>query len=63
MSRPRQQFADTLDEYLENASELEVRDVISTIRTWARWKKLGFRVEIKDMKMAETPLLDAGEKQ
>ncbi len=58
MSRPKGTFTDRLDEYLENASELEVRDLVSTIRTWARWKKLGFRVEIKDVKMAETPLLD-----
>lgn len=58
MSRPKGTFTDRLDEYLESATELEIRDLVSSIRTWARWKKLPFRVEIKDVKLAETPLLD-----
>lgn len=54
-------FADRLDEFLDSASEQEVRDVAVSVATYARWKKLGFRVEIKQAKESSTPLLDAAE--
>lgn len=54
-------FADRLDEFLDTATEQEVRDVAVSVATYARWKKFGFRVEIKPAKESNTPLLDAAE--
>lgn len=51
-------FADRLDDFLHEASEQEVRDVASTLRTWARWKNLPFKITVEDRKMVEMPLLD-----
>lgn len=57
--RPKVAFADKLDNFLESASEQEIRDVAGSLATWARWKKLAFKIEIKPVKLAATPLLDA----
>jgi len=48
MSRPRTSFTDRLDEFLEQAREQEVRDVLASIRIWARWRKFGFAVVVKE---------------
>ena len=45
-------FSDKLDEWLETATEQEVRDALGSIRIWCRWKKLGFTVEVKPVKEA-----------
>jgi hypothetical protein len=59
MSRPAKPFADKLDEFLETATEQEVRDVAVSVATYARWKKLDFRVEVKQAKTEKPlPLLD-----
>ena len=53
MSRPRKLFTDTLDEWLETATEQEVRDALASIRIWARWKKLPFTVKVEEQKVEE----------
>ena len=50
MSRPAKTFSDRLDEWLETATEQEVRDILAAIRIWARWKKLPFTVKVEDQK-------------
>lgn len=56
-------FADRLDDFLNEATELEVRDVAVTVATWARWKKLNFRVAVEPLKekvtSAQSTLLDS----
>lgn len=54
-------FADRLDEFLDSATEQEVRDVAVSVATYARWKKLGFRLQVIDLRPNPLPLLDAEE--
>jgi len=51
MARPRSSFADILDDWLENAPEQEVRDVITRIAIWARWRKFPWKLRLDSPKI------------
>lgn len=42
-------FADAFDIHCETCSETELRDTATALRIWARQRKLGFVVEIRDL--------------
>lgn len=58
MSRPRKTFADQLDEWAEIAPAEDIHSAALHLNVWARVRRLGFRIDIKQAKGAATPLLD-----
>jgi hypothetical protein len=48
MPRPKRQFADMLDLWLEEAPEIEVRDAVTHIAVWARVRRFSFDARIID---------------
>lgn len=49
--RPRKQWADILDAFLESASEEEIRDTVFRIGVWAKWRKAPFKVVLEQVKV------------
>lgn len=55
MSRRKEvSFTDAADIFLETASETEVRDLAVMVATYARARKLGFKVVVSDIKSDAT---------
>lgn len=52
--RPRKQWADILDEFLESASEEEIRDTVFRIGVWSKWRKAPFKVVLEPVKPVST---------
>lgn len=64
MSRPKKiPFADSLANWAETCPEEEFRDGVVSLSTYARHRKLKFRVEIKPAPVEKAlPLLDQEKK-
>jgi hypothetical protein len=64
MSRTKKvPFADSLDIWLETASEIEIRDAAGAMAVWARVRRFPWRLKIEAAPVEKPlPLLDGGKK-